>query len=90
MFNGLVIGLINAFNYFLKQLNYDLIKLIGFNYESEEIMQIMTFIFISQYINTALLLMLTNANFEDTPLSFIPINNGFADFSGDWYVLVGT
>ena len=34
--------------------------------------------------------MLTNANFEDTPLSFIPIKNGFADFSGDWYILVGT
>lgn len=34
--------------------------------------------------------MLTNANFEDTPLSFIPIKNGFADYSPDWYFIVGT
>ena len=33
--------------------------------------------------------MLTNAAFENTPLFFIPINNGFADYSGDWYVMVG-
>lgn len=89
LINGAVVGCVNGFNFALKTLCYNLIKLIGFSYESEEIMQIMTFVFYSQYINTALLLMLTSAAFENTPLSFIPINNGFADYSGDWYAFVG-
>ena len=33
--------------------------------------------------------MLTNANLESTPLSFIPLRNRFADYSADWYILVG-
>jgi hypothetical protein len=81
--------LVVVFNTVLKKLNFHLIKMIGFSYESEEVMTIMTFVFYSQYINTGLLLMLTNANFEDTPLSFIPINNGLADYSADWFILVG-
>ena len=50
----------------------------------------MTFVFYSQYVNTGLMLLLTNANFENTPLSFIPLRNRFADYSEDWYILVGS
>ena len=45
--NIIVVSLIAAFNWVLKKLNFYLIKIIGFSYESEEIMQIMTFVFYS-------------------------------------------
>ena len=43
--NGAVVGLINGFNFALKKIVFNLIKIIGLSYESEEIMQIMTFVF---------------------------------------------
>ena len=33
--------------------------------------------------------MLTNANLENSPLSFIALRNRFADYTSDWYILVG-
>ena len=66
------------------------IKSIGFSYESQQIMTIMTTIFYSQYFNTGLVLMISNANFKHTPLSFIPINNQYPDLTTDWYHEVGS
>ena len=37
-----------------------------------------------------MIILLTNANFEGTILSFIPINNSFNDFTSDWYRASGS
>lgn len=37
-----------------------------------------------------MIILLTNANFEGTVLSFIPINNSFNDFTADWYRASGS
>ena len=50
---------------------------------------IMTSCFYSMFINTGLMLMITNANFENTVLSFIPIRRDFNDFTPDWYRVIG-
>ena len=51
----------------------------------------MVAIFYSIFVNTGLILSLTNANFKNTPLRYvIPIYNEFNDFSSDWYQVVGT
>lgn len=47
-------------------------------------------IFSAQYINTAFMQVLSTANFEDTPLSFIPfVNQKYKDFDTDFYVEIG-
>lgn len=51
---------------------------------------IMTSCFYSIFINTGLMLMITNANFENTILSFIPIKREFNDFTPDWYRVIGS
>lgn len=76
-------------NVILRIINIILVKKIGFNKESEVTMTIMTFVFYSQYLNTGLMLLLTNANFKYTPVSWLPIRNEFGDFSLNWYDMVG-
>lgn len=87
---NLVTIAIVSLNTFLRIVNIFLVKKIGFNKESEVIMTIMTFVFYSQFMNTGLILLLTNANFNNTPLTFLPINNQFSDFTQGWYDMVGS
>lgn len=47
-------------------------------------------IFITQLINTGVIILLTNANFDETILSFIPIRNNFNDFTSEWYRASGS
>ena len=79
-----------VFNILLRVVNVGLVNTIGFHRNSEVIRTIMQFIFVQQFINTAFLLLVTNANFEHTPLAFIyPIRNKYNDFSSEWYQIVG-
>ena len=32
---------------------------------------------------------MANANFENTPLSFIPLRQYFSDYTSSWYLLAG-
>ena len=56
---------------------------------TQEITSLMETIFYSQFINTGIVLLIANANFEKTPLSFIPIQQLFPDYTSDWYLIVG-
>lgn len=47
---------------------------------------IMQSIFITSFINTGIILLLTNANLEYSVLNWIPINNQYTDFSYNWYL----
>jgi hypothetical protein len=47
-------------------------------------------IFITQFINTGVIILFTNANFSGTLLSFIPIRNSLNDFTADWYKVSGS
>jgi len=60
-------------NILLRSVNIFFIKRVGLHTISEEIRVIMTAIFASTFINTAILLLLTNANFEYSVFSFIPL-----------------
>lgn len=84
---SLVVVLVNLF---LRTAGAYLISKIGLNLNDEMVTNIMTLIFICQYINTAILLVLANANFQDTPLSFFGLSNQYKDYSHDWYLVVGT
>ena len=53
-------------------------------------MEIMTTCFYTMFVNTAMIQVLSSANFEKTVLRWIPIRNHFNDFVSDWYVVIGT
>ena len=49
----------------------------------------MQVIFSSQFVNTGVLVLLMNANFDNTFLSFVPVRNRFSDFTSAWYLTIG-
>lgn len=77
-------------NIILRTINIMFINKIGYHTESEQIKAVMTAVFISTFFNTAILLLLTNANLSDSFLRFIPINDGqFTDLTQNWYLDIG-
>ena len=88
--SNLITVIIVVLNYVFKSLVIYMMNRIGFTMQSRIILNIATFVFLSQYANTGLILLLANANFENTPLDFINIRNQFSDFTNDWYRQVGS
>ena len=80
---------ISIVNVFIIQVNTLLIRKIGFTYKSQTISVTMISVFLTQFFNTGILLLFTNANFEHSFLSFIPINGEHSDFSTRWYLDMG-
>lgn len=66
-----------------------LIKWIGYHTESEQTNAIMTSIFVVQFFNTAILLILTNANTESAGLGFLPFKGMYPDLNFEWYNDIG-
>lgn len=81
--------LVSIFNIIIRTVNMNLIDRIGYDTHSERYSAIMTSIFIASYINTGIILSLTNANLSYTFLGFIPIQNQFADFTPSWFTQIG-
>lgn len=51
----------------------------------------MVAVFVASFINTGILILFNNANFEYYKLlSFIPIKNTYSDLDFSWYLNVGT
>lgn len=84
-----VTTLVAIFNIVIRKMNIKLIHSIGYDTHSERSRAIMTSIFIASFLNTGVVLLLTNANLENTFLNFLPIKNQFPDFTRDWYIVVG-
>ena len=66
-----------------------LINKIRYNYTTQVKREIMVNVFVAQFINTGILLLLTTANFQGTVLAFIPIRNNYSDFTSEWYIVTG-
>lgn len=67
-----------------------LIKWIGYHTESGQTSAIMTSIFVVQFFNTAILLILTNANTSDAGLGFLPFKGMYSDLTFEWYNDIGS
>ena len=78
-------------NSVLKIVNLKLINGIGFPYQSDVIGTTVVAVFISQYINTVVILTIANANLNNTPLGFlgVVVDNLYKDFTLRWYADVG-
>ena len=86
-----IIGSIVVFNYLLKEISIILIKCIGDHNKNTIMSRVIITVFICQFINTGFILMIANANFENTPLDFIGgLRKVYQDFSSAWYLKVGS
>ena len=85
----MVTVLVSIFNIIIRMMNMNLIDRIGYDTHSERYSAIMTSVFITSFINTGILLILTNADLQYTFLNFIPINLQFPDFTVSWHTQIG-
>ena len=77
--SNLVTILITVINIVIRTMNIALIDYVGMDKLSMQVRSIMTSIFVISFINTAIILLLTNANLDYSVLSFIPLKNQYPD-----------
>lgn len=83
--------IIVSINYILRTIMIGLIKWIGEDTHSKQFKSITNGVFITQFLNTGILLLIVQANLEEyeVPLSEEVFNGPFKDFLPLWYVGVG-
>ena len=81
--------IVSVVNVIIRDVCIIFIKLIGFHTETAETAAVMTLITVATFFNTAVLMLLSNANTENTILSWIPLRGAYTDLNSDWYSLVG-
>ena len=67
--------LITVINIVIRTMNMALIDYVGMDKLSMKVRSIMTSIFVISFINTAIILLFTNADLEHSVLAFIPLRN---------------
>lgn len=90
--NQIVKFAIIAINYVLRLFIIKLIIYIGKDTESEQTRLISNGVFIVQFFNTALLLLLVNANFNEQgfPFTMFSSEKGMPDFNDKWFNDIGS
>jgi hypothetical protein len=73
--SNLVTVLITVINIVIRTMNIALIDYVGMDKLSMQVRSIMTSIFGISFINTAIILLLVNANLDYSVLSFVPLKN---------------
>ena len=83
--------LVTIINIVIRLLNIKLINAVGYHTLSMQVSLIMLAIFWAQFINTGIILLMTNAELKDAPYPFalIPIHNQFPDLNENWYEEIG-
>ena len=66
-----------------------LVTWIGFKTETEQLSNITTVTFVVQFFNSAFLLLMTNADMSEQPISFWLTNGVLPDFNSAWFRSVG-
>ena len=66
-----------------------MIKKVGYHTQTGEITAIMMAIFIATFFNTAILLLLADADLSQVPfISWIPLRGPFPDLTEQWYIII--
>jgi hypothetical protein len=93
MMNYLISLIIVSFNYILRTIIIGLIKWIGKKTYAKQYQMTFEVLFVSQFINSGLVLFLVTFNFEDSRLQSFAgkiFNGEFKDFTETWYEKVGS
>lgn len=80
---------ITVINMIIRDCSIILIKYIGYHTNTMETAAIMSLITVATFFNTAILMLLTNANTSDTILSWIPLKGTMTDLNINWYTDIG-
>jgi len=80
----IIIGL----NYFLREACIALINWIGYRTETERLEKTVMLTFYVLFLNTAILLLMVNANMMAQPIS-LGLDGPMSDFNSDWFRLTG-
>ena len=90
--NTTVTILVSVINIVLRLIVEALVNKIGYDTDSERVSTIMTVTFVSMFMNTGVITLLTQANFRymDAPFHLIPFYLEFPDFNRDWYIILGS
>jgi len=82
---------INIVNFVLRTLLILLVKFIGEDTKSEQTRSVKVAVFVCQFFNTAVLLLLFNANMSETHIPFFSevLTGEFTDFNEEWYTDIG-
>lgn len=80
-----------AFNFILRTIIIKLITWVGYDTHSETLARVTNGVFIAQFFNTGLLLVLVNANLSEHPIPLLAswLRGPFYDYMPRWYVDVG-
>ena len=73
-------------NFLLQSLMQSVVQKIGLRTIGEKNDQLCQFVFISQFINTGIIVLLSNADLKYSPLSFIPLNRKHPEFTEKWFM----
>ena len=77
-------------NMIIRMIMINLIKWIGEDTYSAQLKTVTNGVFVAQFVNTAILLILPNANFEEIGFNISSLFSGtFSDFTPKWYTAVG-
>lgn len=80
---------VTVVNTIIRSINIILIKYVGYHTESAEITAIMISIFVATFFNTAILLLLADADFSAANyplLGWIPLKGPYPDLTENWYL----
>ena len=82
---------INIINVILKLIIVKLVEFLAQDSKSAQLNSIKVFVFIAQFFNTGLLLLLSAANLKETNIPLIKsfFKGPYADFNSDWFRNVG-
>lgn len=86
--NALTIG-ITVVNFVIRGINIWLVGLIRLHTISSQLLVISMSIFIATFLNTGMVLLLGQANLDQTALGFIPFNGAYKDLTESWYINIG-
>ena len=73
-------------NSIIRTVSIMLISKIGFKTFTIQTSAVMILVTTATYFNTAILILLTNANTEDTVLEWLPLRGAYSDLNANWYL----
>lgn len=85
MLDFVIVGI----NILLRQFCFEIVRKIAYDKESRRLFRTTKVIFWMQFINTAILLFVVNANMTQSPLTFGLVGGSLRDFNRTWFKIIG-
>lgn len=81
--------LVAIINIVIRKLNINLIEAIGYETVSKQVSMIMQSVFYATFINTGIILLMTNAELQYSVLQWLPLHGQYPDLNENWYEEIG-